>query len=318
MTSTPNDSPDESDQAEGVDELLVGSKTVMEQSTGFDATGQILADSAYAQKSHVDMVRQSDQISFPASDPAVTANVGEDLFTNANKPEVDGTTGESGTKASRQATEKPGAFDIAPVVAPDGADFARPNDAADKMAKFSFTEQIDTRSNQSESASVAELKGLFEPSSVKDISTLSKSDNQAHDHTTWAPKLMKGELPKSLAGWKISSFQLVSTDRFIKPRVYQSKTVPSIEQIKKLTVATRDATEAEISAVKRLSKEPGKHTVIDRFGDSLGAKPVLVAAIRIKESCQRCHSQREGDLIGAFTFSLSKAETGANLFDVLD
>jgi Protein of unknown function (DUF3365) len=85
-----------------------------------------------------------------------------------------------------------------------------------------------------------------------------------------------------------------------KPTVYMAKNLPRMDEVK--TAPTRDPDEFETAGLKAIAG--GKELY---FGQSRTA-PLLrmVGGIRAAKSCVNCHGCREGELLGAFSYTLAK------------
>lgn len=101
-------------------------------------------------------------------------------------------------------------------------------------------------------------------------------------------------------GWRIASLELIGLLAHPKPTVYMTANLPRMDEAK--TAPTRDPDEFETAGLKAIAKGQELY-----FGKSR-SEPLLrmVGGIRAAKSCVNCHGCREGELLGAFSYTLVK------------
>lgn len=106
----------------------------------------------------------------------------------------------------------------------------------------------------------------------------------------WGPR------PKDERIWQVRHVELVSLLKFAEPRVYVSRDLPKMEELR--TTATRELTKYESSALQQLRS--GKDTATDSRLNHIR----MLGAIRAGERCLNCHRVHHGELLGAFSYGL--------------
>ncbi len=106
--------------------------------------------------------------------------------------------------------------------------------------------------------------------------------------------------PGAEQGWRIASLELIGLLAHPKPTVYMTENLPRMDEAK--AAPTRDPDEFETAGLKALAG--GKELY---FGRSR-TEPLLrmVGGLRAAKSCTACHGCREGELLGAFSYTLVK------------
>lgn len=101
-------------------------------------------------------------------------------------------------------------------------------------------------------------------------------------------------------GWRIASLELIGLLAHPKPTVYMTENLPRMDEAK--SAPTRDPDEFETAGLKALAKGQELY-----FGQSR-TEPLLrmVGGLRAAKSCTACHGCREGELLGAFSYTLVK------------
>jgi hypothetical protein len=101
-------------------------------------------------------------------------------------------------------------------------------------------------------------------------------------------------------GWRIASLELIGLLAHPKQTVYMTANLPRMDEAK--TAPTRDPDEFESAGLKAIAKGQELY-----FGKSR-TEPLLrmVGGIRAAKSCTGCHGCREGELLGAFSYTLVK------------
>ncbi len=100
--------------------------------------------------------------------------------------------------------------------------------------------------------------------------------------------------------WKVASLELIGLLAHPKPTVYMTANLPRMDEAK--TAPTRDPDEFETAGLKAIAKGQELY-----FGKSR-TEPLLrmVGGLRAAKSCANCHGCREGELLGAFSYTLVK------------
>ncbi len=118
------------------------------------------------------------------------------------------------------------------------------------------------------------------------------------------------KLPEpSLLGehWEVAELELVSLLKETSPAVYQSDSLPNLEELTHENFPTRPLVEFEQRALAKLAG--GTNLVTEQTGTEFRA----VGALRSVEQCRGCHDVPDGTLLGAFTYRLRptwRATTG--------
>ena len=105
----------------------------------------------------------------------------------------------------------------------------------------------------------------------------------------------KPEMPKP---WKLLRVELVGLLLKEEPVVYMSAHLPDMKELR--SVPTRKLESFESSALEKLRK--GEDLVTGTSPDGMR----ILGALRSAQQCQKCHGGERGDLLGAFSYSLSK------------
>jgi hypothetical protein len=98
--------------------------------------------------------------------------------------------------------------------------------------------------------------------------------------------------------WRLKSLELVSLLKSETPRVYVSKNLPRMDELRK--ASTRDLTTFESASLQSLRK--GESICFKEAGNDLRVMGALFAA----EKCTQCHTVSRNDLLGAFTYHFSR------------
>jgi hypothetical protein len=100
--------------------------------------------------------------------------------------------------------------------------------------------------------------------------------------------------------WEIKTLDLVGLVKYNHPVVYVSEKLPDMKKLK--GVPTRLLDFFELAAVEELKKGE------DLFIASKEGTVRVLGAIRAKSDCLECHSGKERDLLGAFSYTLRPAQ----------
>lgn len=98
------------------------------------------------------------------------------------------------------------------------------------------------------------------------------------------------------ATWRIDSLDLISILKHKEPVAYLSKHLPRMEEL-------RDAPTRPLDEFER--EHLGKVRAGQDLSAAMGARRVrMIGAIRAQERCLSCHTAKENDLLGAFSYDL--------------
>jgi hypothetical protein len=100
------------------------------------------------------------------------------------------------------------------------------------------------------------------------------------------------------AVWRLKSLELVSLLTHETPRVYTSKNLPKMDELRQ--APTRALNSFEATALQAIRKD--EPVVFDRERDNLQMLGSLLAA----EQCTNCHTAQRGDLLGAFSYRFAR------------
>jgi hypothetical protein len=104
--------------------------------------------------------------------------------------------------------------------------------------------------------------------------------------------------PTEPKGWTLQRLELVGILKFAKPVVYQTQRFPSMEEAADVPTRPLDAFESEsLTALLR-----GENLVARESSKQLR----LFGSIRATNQCMSCHHGERGDLLGAFSYQLSR------------
>jgi hypothetical protein len=112
---------------------------------------------------------------------------------------------------------------------------------------------------------------------------------------------VNGGTAKLRDDWQLSRLYLVSLLKFETPRVYVSKSLPRMEELK--DAATRSLDEFEEEALRRLRN--GEDLVVQ----SRPHRTRLLGSLRAIKQCLDCHNVRRGHLLGAFSYELRRTHS---------
>ncbi|MEP2309102.1 MAG: hypothetical protein ABJH87_11055, partial [Rhodopirellula bahusiensis] len=100
--------------------------------------------------------------------------------------------------------------------------------------------------------------------------------------------------------WKLDFVQLVSLQQFDPPVAYDESELPRMHQLQSDQVPTRSLTEFEVDAIGRL------RAGAELIEKQIATQMFLLGAIRASGECMECHTAESGDVLGAFTYRLSR------------
>lgn len=98
--------------------------------------------------------------------------------------------------------------------------------------------------------------------------------------------------------WEVAELELVSLLKATSPAVYQSDSLPNLDELTHENFPTRPLVEFEQRAIAELAG--GTNLVTEQTGTEFRA----VGALRSVEQCRGCHEVPDGTLLGAFTYRL--------------
>jgi hypothetical protein len=101
-------------------------------------------------------------------------------------------------------------------------------------------------------------------------------------------------------GWEIRSVELIGLLLDAKPRVYMTEFLPRMDDAKH--APTRELDEFESAGLRALANGDELYYGLAR------TEPLLrmVGGLRASKSCVSCHAVREGELLGAFSYLLTR------------
>jgi hypothetical protein len=105
------------------------------------------------------------------------------------------------------------------------------------------------------------------------------------------------QAPEPVESWQVRTLDLVGLLLEPEPRVYVSDRLPNMDQVRAVPTRPLD----KIEAVGLTALRDGDDLWITRSGDHAR----MVGAIRNNEGCVACHGGSRGDLLGAFSYTLS-------------
>jgi hypothetical protein len=108
------------------------------------------------------------------------------------------------------------------------------------------------------------------------------------------------KLPESNEKWAIATVELMGLLIHPDPAVYISARLPAMDELKE--APTRKPDEFEAAALELIKK--GDDLVTAETQD--GSRMRMLGSIRNGRTCQKCHGGDRGDLLGAFSYILSK------------
>jgi hypothetical protein len=132
----------------------------------------------------------------------------------------------------------------------------------------------------------------FQSHRVGRISLYDPWEAETHNH------YMHEFEPHERKQWQIDSVQLVGLLKHEMPVVYVLENLPDMDQIK--DSPTRHLSEWEIKALNSLYN--GKDFEVVNEPEHIKA----LGAIRANTECLQCHDGKRGDMLGAFTYRISK------------
>lgn len=98
--------------------------------------------------------------------------------------------------------------------------------------------------------------------------------------------------------WKVLRLELVGILKAEQPRVYVTDELPNIKKID--STATRSLDAFESAGLEKLTA--GEHLFIRETSEGIR----MLGAVRAVEQCIQCHGGERGDLLGAFSYSLTR------------
>lgn len=101
--------------------------------------------------------------------------------------------------------------------------------------------------------------------------------------------------------WYTNQLQLVSLLMHETPRVYVSKNLPNMEELSSANAKTRNVNDFEAAALAKL--KAGEELVIQATLNRIR----MVGAVRSSRTCLQCHSGKENDMLGAFSYEFLRS-----------
>lgn len=109
-----------------------------------------------------------------------------------------------------------------------------------------------------------------------------------------------GGSPEMIDRWAVTRVDLIGLLKHAKPAVYVSDLLPRMDKLKDAPTREVDAFEAEgLRAVRKGD---------DLFARGTDKDARMVGAIRSVKQCTECHGGQRGDLLGAFSYRLTRLE----------
>jgi hypothetical protein len=102
------------------------------------------------------------------------------------------------------------------------------------------------------------------------------------------------------ATWLLTQLELVSLLLHETPKVYESDHLPRMDQLS--LASTRALDSFETNSLAQLYN--GEHFLVDARLNEIR----MFGAIRAAKSCLACHDVRHKELLGAFTYTLTRAK----------
>src|SRR5262249_8974349 len=120
---------------------------------------------------------------------------------------------------------------------------------------------------------------------------------QAHQFSK-VPKFR--EVPRPPERWEVRRLDLVGLLLHSEPVVYISSHLPRMDELRE--VPTRPLNDFEGAALEQLRR--GEDLVVGATEDELR----MLGSVRSSSQCLKCHEGERGDLLGAFSYTLRRAE----------
>jgi len=105
--------------------------------------------------------------------------------------------------------------------------------------------------------------------------------------------------------WNMTKLQLVSLLRFDAPRVYETRELPEMTDLK--GVPTRPLTEFESDSLPRLVAQ--QDVVVEEEQSRIH----MLGSLRASKTCLQCHEVSEGTLLGAFSYVFSRIPAAGDI-----
>jgi hypothetical protein len=107
-------------------------------------------------------------------------------------------------------------------------------------------------------------------------------------------------LPSTEGTWTVATVELVSLLLHDEPAVYVSARLPAMDELK--SAPTRKPNAFEAAALESIVKGEDLVTAETKEGDRMR----MLGSLRNGKTCQKCHGGDRGDLLGAFSYVLSR------------
>lgn len=96
--------------------------------------------------------------------------------------------------------------------------------------------------------------------------------------------------------WKLVRMELIGLIKHATPVAYVAREIPRMGELN--SVPTTELNDFEHRAIKHLKSNPNQDVAIHNAPDGIQ----LVGALRAEKACAKCHSVKNGDLLGALTY----------------
>jgi hypothetical protein len=106
--------------------------------------------------------------------------------------------------------------------------------------------------------------------------------------------------------WTIERLELVSLLKFDEPRVYVVDHLPRMDQLSAANVPTRPLDDFESGALQQLGSQ--EDVVVHKDGNNYR----MLGSLRAAKQCADCHSVEHGELLGAFSYTISQNASAGN------
>jgi len=130
--------------------------------------------------------------------------------------------------------------------------------------------------------------------SIQSVSNLRMTDSEELE------KDYPGTVRADVA-WKTNRIQLVSLLLHEKPAVYETENLPNMEELSGANVPIRRLNAFEEDGLPRLNA--GENHVSIATHNRI----IMLGAIRASTSCLECHSVKEDELLGAFSYEFLRS-----------
>jgi len=173
--------------------------------------------------------------------------------------------------------------------------------------RFPTSERLLGRHNYLSSLFAAEWETGFvrDLGHVAGFRTHHISENQLLDACSWSawpPGKKELAAIDQTQLWQIRQMHLVSLLKFKQPRVYESKNLPALSELRELNAQTRPLDAFEAGALAKLYD--GEELITLPHTNRLR----MLGSVRATKRCLDCHAVQPGELLGAFVYELIRLQ----------